>query len=222
VRWLVTIVVLGGCDLVFRVEPKEIPGIEDNFDGTSIDSAIWTLESDPGIDVGQNNGRLVFDYNATATAAATSVVSIDFVDLRGGCVRIDVDRIDPGAIPITLGIAAVADGTHFYDIVYNDDDPGSPRVNFAATADGSVTSEGSLYNATEHRGFRIRHDRENAVVRAEALDSNGLVLNFAEFADTLVPLDKLRLQILAVEQSPGAPGRDAKFDNVSTDPSVCD
>ncbi|MGI9107393.1 MAG: carboxypeptidase regulatory-like domain-containing protein [Pyrinomonadaceae bacterium] len=228
--------------------PTPTPPIIDSFNGNVIDPTKFTFGTltqppgsrDEGVTVVQQNGRLVITPRSGIDQASfngyTTVRAVDFTDARAN-VEV-VQTTDNGAQTI---FAIGSDERNFFRFLVQEDDTataparsagaaavvrprqdGVRRLIFQATAAGVMGQPASiLYDNTQHRFWRFRHDPSNNTMNFET-SPTGVEGSYT--IQQSIPLLGA-VGILATELNAGTSGRvnnpgQALFDNLEVRPST--
>jgi hypothetical protein len=131
--------------------------LQDNFNDNSFNSGLWELDTltqsvSTGVTVNETNQRLEITPETSLTGSRyRGYRSVATYDLTGSYVLVEVPQVaGPGNTDTIL--AALVDASNFYRILKE-----SSLLYFQDVVASTYTNVNIIYNATNHRWWRIRH-----------------------------------------------------------------
>ncbi|HEY1404469.1 MAG TPA: S8 family serine peptidase, partial [Pyrinomonadaceae bacterium] len=180
--------------------------ISDDFNDSSRDASKWLAPTATDITVTEQNSSLQITPAATATnyGGYLSAINVDLTDSRISVQATAAQRIDGFGSYFVLGQSA---GNNLAFGI------GGQNLVMQQEVGGVVTSTLILYNATQHRYWRIRHNRADDTVNWE-VSANGATWTVLRSAPRPFSITNLQIVLTAGKWLATTPTTTATFDNL--------
>ncbi|HJR06862.1 MAG TPA: S8 family serine peptidase [Pyrinomonadaceae bacterium] len=186
--------------------------LSDDFNDNARDASKWNTLSTPDVTVLEQNGRLEISPAATSTSYDGYWATTN-IDLTGA--RISVEGVSVPTLPNYGSYLVLSDGVNY--LLFG---VGGAYDNFVMqqSVGGVVTQAVVNYNPTQHRFWRILHNRAADTINFEA-SPDGVTWTTLNSMPRKFLLTNLQTVLMVRQYAPTSPAATTVFDNLWHEPN---